>query len=89
MKKKVSIPDVILFDCFETLVENELSNWKLLFKKIVKENNWNIKSSEFWKIWKEEEVLFRKNRTNMCNFAASPKFKSYEKAWEECFTNWM
>ena len=53
-------PSIIIFDCFETIVENDRSSWIDLFSTLVKDNNWNINPNNLWKIWKEEEVLFRR-----------------------------
>lgn len=80
-----NIPSVIIFDCFETIVENDRNSWIDLFKVFVKENNWNIDPHNLWITWKSEEVLFRKVRTNLDDLSLNPDFKSYEEAWADCF----
>jgi FMN phosphatase YigB (HAD superfamily) len=78
-------PSIIIFDCFETIAENDSSSWISLFKELVNDNEWDIDPNRLWKIWKTEEVLFREKRTNLKNLNLNPKFKSYEEAWSDCF----
>ena len=78
-------PSIIIFDCFETIVENEISSWIALFNELVKNNKWNIDPNSLWKVWKTEEVLFREKRTNLKDLKLNPKFKTYEDAWSDCF----
>ena len=65
MSIKITSPKVILFDCFETIVENDLNGWKSLFAEIIKKNHWDLDPLEFWNLWKKYEVNFREIRTNM------------------------
>jgi len=83
--KKINTPSIIIFDCFETIVENDRKSWIDLFKVFVKENNWEISPQILWDTWKSEEVLFRKVRTNLENLSLNPNFKTYEEAWANCF----
>ena len=85
MSKKITSPKIILFDCFETIVENDLNGWKSLFAEIIKKNHWNLDPLEFWNLWKKYEVNFREIRTNMEKIEESPPFITYEKAWKDCF----
>ena len=85
MIKKLTYPKVLLFDCFETIIENDILRWKQLFKKIISINNWDLDANDFWNLWKKYEVNFRKVRTNMKKIEDSPVFKTYEKAWSDCF----
>ena len=85
MSKKITSPKIILFDCFETIVENDLNGWKSLFAEIIKKNHWNLDPLEFWNLWKKYEVNFREIRTNMEKIEESPHFITYEKAWKDCF----
>jgi len=82
---KKNPPSIIIFDCFETIVENDTSSWIGLFNELVKDNNWNIDPNRLWKVWKTEEILFREKRTNLKDLDLNPKFKSYEEAWSDCF----
>jgi 2-haloalkanoic acid dehalogenase type II len=79
------IPEFILFDCFETLIKNELSNWHNLFSKLVLEHRLEINGLEFWELWKKEEVNFRNTRNNLDNINQNPPFISYKEAWKNCF----
>ena len=83
MSKKITSPKIILFDCFETIVENDLNGWKSLFAEIIKKNHWNLDPLEFWNLWKKYEVNFREIRTNMEKIEESPPFITYEKANSE------
>jgi 2-haloalkanoic acid dehalogenase type II len=77
--------NAVLFDAYNTLVHNEPSLWKGTFTAICRIYELPIDGEELWRQWKLLEVNFRKYRTNTDNPEASPPFKSYEKAWRECF----
>ena len=79
------IPEFILFDCFETLIKNELSNWHRLFSRLVLEHKLEINGLEFWELWKKEEVNFRNTRNNLDDLNQNIPFISYEEAWKNCF----
>jgi len=82
---KKDTPSIIIFDCFETIVENDRTSWIDLFKLFVKENDWNVDPKILWDTWKSDEVLFRKVRTNLEDLNLNPDFKTYEEAWADCF----
>ena len=85
MNKITKRPEVILFDCFETLVKNETVIWHELFKKLVLDHHLQIDGLELWKIWKKEEVNFRKTRNNLNDINQNPPFITYKQAWQNCF----
>lgn len=78
-------PDAIIFDVYETLFENSVDRWQAAFAEIVGEQGLPLSGEELWRRWKEFEVDFRANRTNMDDPLGSPPFKTYERAWAECF----
>ena len=57
MIKKLTYPKVLLFDCFETIIENDILRWKQLFKKIISINNWDLDANDFWNLWKKYDLL--------------------------------
>ena len=77
--------NAVLLDAYNTLVHNEPELWKKTFSKICEIYELPIDGNELWRRWKLLEVNFRKYRTNTDDPDASPPFKSYEKAWAECF----
>ena len=83
--KKIDSPKFIIFDCFETIVNNDLSAWKNLFGSFIDENKWEIETEKLWELWKSKEINFREIRTNLKDLNSNPPFKSYEKAWSDCF----
>ena len=85
MKKIIKKPEVILFDCFETLVKNEKTIWHGLFKKLVFEHHLSIDALELWDLWKKEEINFRNIRNNLSDLNQNPPFITYKQAWQNCF----
>ena len=83
--KKIDSPKFIIFDCFETIVNNDLSAWKNLFGSFIDENKWEIETEKLWELWKSKEINFREIRTNLKDLNSNPPFMSYEKAWSDCF----
>ena len=79
------LPDAIAFDCYKTLFDNSQDDWKLTFGEIIEAQNLPIEAEEFWTRWRTYEVNFRKIRTDLGRPFNSPPFKSYRKAWTECF----
>ncbi|MDG2101774.1 MAG: HAD family hydrolase [Dehalococcoidia bacterium] len=85
MKKIIIKPEVILFDCFETLVKNEITIWHELFNNLVLEHQLRIDALELWGLWKKEEINFRNIRNNLSNLNQNPPFITYKQAWQNCF----
>ncbi|MBM32136.1 MAG: hypothetical protein CL764_04665 [Chloroflexi bacterium] len=86
---KFNKPKAIIFDCFNTLVSNSIEEWKNAFKLICSNFGLSITPEEFWKTWKNHELLFRSTRLHTNNdsenqFITQKPFKSYSEAWKEC-----
>ena len=67
MIKKLTYPKVLLFDCFETIIENDILRWKQLFKKIISINNWNC-FAEIIEISKRDQISLK------ATLAVSPNY---------------
>ena len=78
-------PKAIGFDCYKTLFSNSEDGWIELFKEIIFKQKIPLSPENFWKKWKNYEVDFRKNRTDLGRPSNSPKFKPYQEAWTICF----
>tara|TARA_B110000438_G_scaffold290642_1_gene326615 strand:+ start:5487 stop:6209 length:723 start_codon:yes stop_codon:yes gene_type:complete len=85
MNKAIKKPEVIIFDCFETLVTNKIVLWHDLFKKLALDHDLKIDGLELWKLWKKEEVNFRNIRNNLNDINENPPFITYKQAWQNCF----
>ncbi|MFL2627068.1 MAG: HAD family hydrolase [Dehalococcoidia bacterium] len=71
---------VLIFDMYETLVINTNDLWIPTFNTIVNELGLDISGKSLWDLWKPIEVTFREER-----YEPGYPFKSYRKAWTECF----
>ncbi|MFL2665181.1 MAG: HAD family hydrolase [Dehalococcoidia bacterium] len=78
-------PRAIAFDCYKTLFSNSEQGWIQLFEEIINKQKIPLKPEIFWKKWKKYEVDFRKTRTDLGRPYNTPKFKSYQEAWTDCF----
>ncbi len=78
-------PDAIIFDVYETLFANSHEHWQQTFAEIVEDQALSIDGPELWSRWRECESKFREDRTNMDDPLESPPFKTYERAWADCF----
>ncbi|MBA31075.1 MAG: hypothetical protein CL748_00890 [Chloroflexi bacterium] len=78
-------PKSIAFDCYKTLFYNTEESWIKFFEEIIHKQKIPLNSENFWKKWKKYEVDFRKNRTDLGRPYNSPKFKTYQEAWTDCF----
>lgn len=78
-------PKAVAFDCYRTLVSNDHDDWRVMFGKIIKEQNLPFDQNDLWDKWRRYELQFRAQRTVLENTAQSPPFKSYQQAWSECF----
>lgn len=79
----------IVFDVYETLIQNRPSQWQDTFGRMVKTLGLNTDPALLWKRWKSFDVEFRKKRLNLSfprgRTDASPPFKSYAQTWQEAF----
>ncbi len=70
----------VIFDMYETLVQNSPSLWLRTFDEICLEQRLEMAGQELWDLWKPLEMRFRQER-----YQPSYPFKTYEQAWRECF----
>lgn len=70
----------VIFDMYETLVQNSPSLWLQTFDEICSEQGLEMTGQELWDLWKPREMRFRQER-----YQPSYPFKTYEQAWRECF----
>ena len=66
----------VIFDMYQTLVQDPSGQWRTSFKSIVEEQGLNITAEELWQGWHESEEQFRDRRTD----PALP-FQTYFDAW--------
>ena len=83
-RPRLQAPDVIAFDCYRTLLQNNPSDWEVMFDAIVDAQQLGIRGGELWTRWKAHEVKFRATRLSR-GPAGAPAFKTYRTAWSECF----
>ena len=70
----------IIFDMYDTLVENGDSFWHATFQEIVRDQGLDASAHRLWKEWRRLELEFRDDRTN-----PGVPFQSYCEAWQGCF----
>jgi 2-haloalkanoic acid dehalogenase type II len=70
----------VIFDMYETLVQENHDQWRETFKDIIRQQNLNVDAELLWQTWWGLERKFRDTR-------ASPGavFKTYYQAWREAF----
>lgn len=66
----------VIFDMYQTLVQDPGTQWRLSFKTIIKEQGLSITAEELWQGWRESEEQFRLRRTD-----PSLPFQTYFNAW--------
>ena len=66
----------IVFDMYQTLVQDPSGQWRASFKSIVEEQGLNITAEQLWESWRKSEEQFRLRRTD-----PSLPFQSYFDAW--------
>ena len=70
----------VIFDMYQTLVQDPGGQWRSSFKAIVEEQGLGITAQQLWEEWHESEEQFRLRRTD----PALP-FQSYFEAWASGF----
>lgn len=78
-------PEVIAFDCYRTLLENDPADWEVMFGRITAEQRLGVSAAALWAAWKTYEVKFRSDRLAATPEGRPPPFRTYEQAWTECF----
>ncbi len=66
----------VIFDMYQTLVQDPSGQWRASFKSIVEEQGLNITAEQLWEGWHESEEQFRRRRTDR-----SLPFQTYYDAW--------
>lgn len=81
------MPDIraIIFDAYETLAENHASLWLPTFDRVCDEQMLPLTGQQLWDMWKPLEVGFRYERVQLDNLDNTGPYKTYERAWLECF----
>ena len=66
----------VVFDMYQTLVQDPSGQWRTSFRSIVEEQGLNITAEQLWEDWHQSEEQFRLRRTD-------PKlpFQTYYDAW--------
>ncbi len=66
----------VIFDMYQTLVQDPQGQWRSSFEGIIKEQGLEISAEELWQGWHQSEEHFRLRRTD-----PSLPFQSYFEAW--------
>lgn len=70
----------VIFDMYETLVENNPGLWQTTFQEIIQSQELEISTADLWREWKAVEVGFRSRRVE-----PDAPFESYFEGWRDCF----
>ena len=70
----------VIFDMYETLVQNPHSLWRVGFQGIIQEQSLDTNPEDLWKEWAPVEAEFRNSRVK-----PEVPFRNYYQAWRECF----
>ncbi len=70
----------VIFDMYETLVQNPHSFWRVGFQGIIQEQSLDTNPDLLWQEWAPGEAEFRNNRVK-----PGVPFRNYFQAWRDCF----
>ena len=70
----------LIFDMYETLVENHHDQWRVTFKQIIQEQGLDVDPELLWQTWLARERVFRESRT-----PPGGKFQTYFQGWQASF----
>ena len=70
----------VIFDMYETLVENNPGLWQITFQEIIDSQQLPVSAGDLWREWKTSEVNFRDRRVK-----PGVPFESYFEGWRDCF----
>ena len=76
----MSVITTVIFDMYETLVQNPLSLWRVGFEGIIQEQSLDTNPDILWQEWAPGEAEFRNSRVK-----PGVPFRSYYQAWRDCF----
>ena len=71
----------VIFDMYQTLVQDPSGQWRSSFKTIIEEQGLNATAEQLWQVWHESEEQFRLRRTD-----PSLPFQTYFDAWAGGFS---
>lgn len=72
----------VIFDMYETLVENEQGQWRETFKEIVRLQDLNVDPELLWQTWRGLEQKFRDRRVT-----PGAPFQTYFSGWTDTFAD--
>ena len=75
----------IIFDAYETIATNSVEQWQRSFAEICQRLHFPIEPIALWRTWKDFEIRFRETRNSGVEEGDNSTFKSYRKAWHDCF----
>jgi 2-haloalkanoic acid dehalogenase type II len=70
----------VIFDMYETLVENNPGLWQSTFQEIIQSQQLQVSIDDLWREWRAIEVGFRDRRVK-----PGTPFQSYFEGWRDCF----
>jgi 2-haloalkanoic acid dehalogenase type II len=70
----------VIFDMYETLVQNPGDLWKLGFEDIISGQSLPVDADRLWQEWWPGELEFRANR-----IIPGAAFRTYRQSWRDCF----
>lgn len=80
MLKPIRGITAVIFDMYDTLVENEQHFWLATFEEVVRAQELDTTVNRLWAEWRTVEKEFRLSRIK-----PGVPFKSYYQAWQESF----
>lgn len=75
----------VVFDAYDTLVDNRECWWLKSFKEICKTQHFKIPAYTLWQHWIRLEKGFRIRRLNLETLEAAQPFELYREVWAACF----
>lgn len=75
----------VVFDAYDTLVDNQENWWLKSFGEICKTQRIEVAPQILWRTWITLEKQFRSRRLNLQTLQPAEPFERYEEVWLECF----
>ena len=76
---------VVVFDAYDTLVDNQEYWWLKSFREICRTQEFEVSPQILWQNWITLEKKFRSRRLNLQTLQPAEPFERYEDVWLECF----
>ncbi len=70
----------VIFDMYETLVQNPPGHWRATFQEIIKDLGYETHAERLWQEWETAETEFRDSRVK-----PGVAFRSYLEGWRDNF----